>query len=86
MSISENLPDHEQELRWRAWQEKSRRADRLADKWMKTLFSAVGVILLAWILYQVFRAKASSDPNQAQQAIRVQHVLIPIDSPVTSNS
>ena len=51
MPPSENSRDSEQELRWRAWQEKNRRADRIADKWMKVLFTVAGVILLISILY-----------------------------------
>jgi hypothetical protein len=53
MPIIENAPDSGQELRWRAWQEKGRRNDRLADKRMKVVFFFVGLILLAWILYLV---------------------------------
>jgi hypothetical protein len=48
--------DPEQEIRWRAWREKGRRADRLAKKRMKALLAAVGLILLALILYTTLRA------------------------------
>lgn len=68
MPIAENSPNSEQELRWRTWQEKGRRADRLVDKRMKVLFSVVGLILLAWILYYGLRAKASPDSDHVQNA------------------
>lgn len=32
MPITEKSPDSEQELRWRTWQEKSSRANLLAEK------------------------------------------------------
>lgn len=51
MPPSENSRDSEQERRWHAWQEKNRRADRIADKRMKVLFIVVSVILLISILY-----------------------------------
>ena len=70
MPIAEKSPDSEQELRWRAWQEKGRRADRLAEKRMKVLFSIVGLILVAVILYYVFRAKISPDSDHVQRAAR----------------
>jgi hypothetical protein len=43
--------DPEQEIRWRAWREKGRRADRLAEKRMKALLTIIGLILLALILH-----------------------------------
>ena len=69
MPLSENSPDSEQELRWQTWQEKSRRSDRLADKRMKVIFSIVGLILLAWVLYYALGAKASSDSDHVQRAL-----------------
>jgi len=54
MPISQNSLDSELELRWRTWLDKGKRADRLADKRMKVLFSVVGVILLVWILVNAF--------------------------------
>lgn len=74
MPIAENSPDSEQELRWRAWQEKGRCADRLADKWTKVLFSVIGLILLAGILYYTLRAKASPDSDHVQRAVACDHV------------
>jgi len=74
MPMSRHSPGSEMELRWRAWQEKGKRADRLADKWMKVLFSVVGVILLVWILFYVFRAKALPDPSHAQRAAACDHI------------
>jgi hypothetical protein len=78
MGYYEKPVDSEQELRWRAWEEKGRRADRRADKWMKILFSAVGLILLAWVVYEVFVAKATGNHNQVQRAIRCNHISIPV--------
>jgi hypothetical protein len=54
MPISQNSLDSELELRWRTWLDKGKRTNRLADKRMKVLFSVVGVILLVWILFNVF--------------------------------
>jgi len=54
MPISQNSLDSELELRWRTWLDKGKRTNRLADKRMKVLFSVVGVILLDWILVNVF--------------------------------
>lgn len=54
MPIAEKSPDSEQELRWRTWQQKGRRADLLAEKRMKVLFSVVGLIVLGLILYYTF--------------------------------
>jgi hypothetical protein len=48
---SREVAGNEQELRWRAWQEKGRLADRLAETRMKVLVTIVGLILLALILY-----------------------------------
>jgi hypothetical protein len=75
MSI-ENSLDSEQELRWRTWQEKGRRNDRLADKRMKVLFSIVGLILLACMLYYAFRPKISPDSNYVRRAIAYYHTSI----------
>jgi len=74
MPMSPHSPGSAMELRWRTWQEKGKRADRLADKWMKVLFSVVGVVLLVWILFYVFRAKALPDPSHAQRAAACDHI------------
>jgi len=74
MLMSQNSPDSELELRWRTWQEKGRRVDRLSDKRMKALFSAVGLILLVWILYYVLGAKSSPDPNDVNRAAACDHI------------
>lgn len=51
MTISENLYDSEQNLRWRAWENKNRREDTIAEKRMKLVFVFAGVvILLMWVL------------------------------------
>jgi type VI protein secretion system component VasF len=76
MPIAEKSPDSEQELRWRAWQEKGRRADRLAERRMKVLFSIVGLILVAVILYYGFRAKIWPDSDHVQHAVRSDHISI----------
>ena len=65
MPTSQNFSDSDLERRWRTWQEKSNRADRLADKRMKILFSVVAVILLTWILYYLLRA----DSKQVQRTV-----------------
>ena len=54
MPISDNTLNSEQTLLWRTWREKSRIADRLAEKRMTVLFLVVGVILLACVLYYAF--------------------------------
>ena len=74
MPMSPHSPGSAMELSWRTGQEKGKRADRLADKWMKVLFSVVGVILLVWILFYVFRAKALPDPSHAQRAAACDHI------------
>lgn len=51
MTISESLYDSEQNLRWRAWDNKNRREDTIAEKRMKLVFVFAGVvILLMWVL------------------------------------
>ena len=57
----------------RTWQEKGQRADRLAEKRTKVLFSIVGLILLGVVLYYVFRPKVSPDSDNVQHAGRVRH-------------
>lgn len=79
MPLSENSPDSEQELRWQTWQEKSRRSDRLADKRMKVIFSIVGLILLAWVLYYALGPKGSSDSDHVQRALAV--TIVQFSSP-----
>lgn len=74
MLMSQNSPDSELELRWRTWQEKGRRVDRLSDKRMKALFSAVGLILLVRILYYVLGAKTLPDPNDVHRAAACDHI------------
>jgi hypothetical protein len=64
MPIAEKSPDSDQELRWRTWEEKGRRADRLAEKRMRVLFSIVGLILLTWIVFYALRTKASRTPDR----------------------
>jgi hypothetical protein len=51
MTISENLYDSEQNLRWRAWENKNRREDTIAAKRMKLVFVFAGVVILfMWVL------------------------------------
>ena len=79
MRLSDNALSSEQTLLWRTWKEKSRRVDRLAEKRMTVLFLAVGVVLLASVLYYAFRAKSSFDPNQQHNpTARYEYSLIPI--------
>ena len=73
MPIVENAPDSGQELRWREWQEKDRRNDRMADKRMKLVFFFVGLILLAWILYYALQPRISADSDYVRRALRYDH-------------
>jgi hypothetical protein len=61
MTLSEQSHDTEQNSRWLAWEEKSRRQDRIAEKRMMLVFVVVGVILLISLLY-VLR-QVSERPN-----------------------
>ena len=69
MSLLDRSMQPEQELRWRAWQEKSRISDQLAQRRMKILFSAVAAILIIAILYWSFRRKTT--PNGTQPIVAV---------------
>jgi hypothetical protein len=73
MPIAANSPDSEQEIRWRAWQEKGRRADRLADKRMKVLLTIIGLILLALILYNTLRAGVVPISDDVQNTVGSDH-------------
>jgi hypothetical protein len=55
MTLSEQSHDSEQNSRWLAWEEKSRRQDRIAEKRMKVVFVVLGVILLIALLYVLRR-------------------------------
>lgn len=63
MRISDSPLNSEQKLLWRTWGEKSRRADRVAETRMMVLFLAVGLVLLACVLYYALGAKALFDPH-----------------------
>lgn len=76
--IFDNTLNSEQTLLWRTWREKSRSADRLAEKRMTVLLLVVGVILLACVLYYAFRARASFDPNQQHPAAMNEYSSTPI--------
>ena len=76
--ISDTRLNSEQTLLWRTWTEKSRRLDRLAERRMTVLFLAVGVILLACVLYYALRVKASFDPNQQYPAAMYEYSSTPI--------
>ena len=76
MPIAEKSPDSEQQLRWRKWQEKGRRADRLAEKRMKVVCAVVGLILLACILHYAVWTKASPDSDHVQNAVESNHISI----------
>lgn len=78
MPISDNTLNSEQTLLWRTWREKSRSADRLAERRMAVLFLVVGVILLACVLYYALRARASFDPNQQHPAAMNEYSSTPI--------
>ena len=65
MPTPQNSSDSDLERRWRMWREKSDRADRSTEKRMKILFSATAVILLAWLLYYLFRG----DSNHVQRTV-----------------
>jgi hypothetical protein len=55
------------ELRWRKWLERGKKADKLAEKRMTVLFSVVGLILLALILYYTLWARESPATEHAGQ-------------------
>jgi uncharacterized BrkB/YihY/UPF0761 family membrane protein len=55
MTISENLYDSEQNLRWRAWEKKNKREDVIAEKRMKLVFVFAGVVLLLMLILNVVR-------------------------------
>lgn len=57
--FSEKQHDSRQNLRWLAWERKNRRGDRIAERRMKVVFAAVGVILL-----MVLIAYALSDVSE----------------------
>ena len=78
MPISDNPLNSEQTLLWRTWTEKSCRLDRLAERRMTVLFLAIGVILLACVLYYALRVKASFDPNQRHPAAMYEYSSTPI--------
>jgi hypothetical protein len=69
MPMSHGSPNSELRLRWLAWQEKGKIADRLSGKRMKILFSIVGIILLSLILYYVFRINMLPDSDHVQRAV-----------------
>jgi hypothetical protein len=60
MTLSENSRDSEQNLRWIAWEEKNRRADRITEKRMAFVFINTGVILLVSVLYVILRIKSGA--------------------------
>lgn len=68
LQMADTASNSEQKLLWRSWTEKGLRVDRLAERRMTVLFVAVGVILLACVLYYVLQARASFDPNQQHTA------------------
>ena len=76
--MSDTAFNSEQTLLWRNWAEKSRSLDRLAERRMTVLFLAVGVILLACVLYYVLQARASFDPNQQYPAAMNEYSSTPI--------
>ena len=78
MRISNNALNSEQTLLWRTWTEKSRSADRLAEKRMTVLLLAAGLLLLACVLYYALRVKASFDPNQQHPAAMYEYSSTPI--------
>jgi hypothetical protein len=85
MQVSDNALDSEQKLRWRTWQEKRQRADRLADRRIAILAISVSLILLACILYYASRSKASFDSAHLQRTHSVEfsgssHVLLKLCS------
>ena len=65
MTPSEKSPDSEQNLRWRAWEEKNRRQDSIAEKRMKVVFVVLGVILLILLVYA--SRQAIEQPNSVKK-------------------
>ena len=83
-----DLPaESEHELRWRLWQEKCQRSDRIAERRMKIVLGAVVAIVAAMILYVYFRPNAFSEGTEpavtrVQFAIgRNQTFLTPLSHP-----
>lgn len=64
MSISDHPTESEQELRWRVWQDKHRRSDRLAERRMRILFCAAAAILAGVILYYWLRPNARTKSTE----------------------
>jgi hypothetical protein len=75
MSLSDNPLESEQELRWRAWQGKSRRSDQLTEKRMKIVFSVIVAALLLAVLYYWLRAEAQ--PKVTQPIVAASHGSAP---------
>ena len=73
MPIVVESRDPEQEIRWRAWCEKGRRADRLAEKRMTVLLTIIGLILLALILYITLRARVAPISDGVQNTVGSDH-------------
>jgi len=67
MSLLDNPLESEQELCWRAWQDKSRRSDQLTEKRMKILFSVRVAVLVMAVLNYWLRAEAP--PKVAQPIV-----------------
>jgi hypothetical protein len=76
--MSQNSLDSELELRWRTWLDKGKRADRLADKRMKVLFSVVGIVLLTWILFYWFHTRTLPGSNHVQPDVAGHEPLSPM--------
>ena len=51
MALSEKPHDSGNHVRWMAWEKKNRRDDRNAERRMKLVFAAAGVILMILIAY-----------------------------------
>jgi hypothetical protein len=72
MTLSENSRDSEQDLRWLAWEEKNRRADRIVEKRMKLVFVVVSVILLLLIVYASLQVRKRPDVVKKGPAVACQ--------------
>jgi hypothetical protein len=66
MTLSEKLHDPEENSRWLAWEEKSKREDKIAEKRIKIVFIVVGIILLILILHAL--RHVSERTNLVEQA------------------
>lgn len=62
MSESGSAVESERELRWRAWQEKSRRSNQRTERQMRIVFWTVAVVFLFIVILYCW-SRAPSEPK-----------------------